>query len=168
MKKSSKDGFGIVVLGAVACAACCAGPLLAILGGLSLAGLASTLLVGAVGLAAFVAAGVAYIVVRETHIGRRRTEHGMELTFPNRADVEIDVRRFAVEEKRCCAFWGFDVTSDADTVPRGGVAGRARGVRDRGAQPRRGLHPAPALTQPGFGQGPSHLAAVGLEDAGNA
>lgn len=64
MKKSSKDGFGIVGLGAVACAACCAGPLLAILGGLSLAGLASTLLVGAVGLAVFVAAGVAYIVVR--------------------------------------------------------------------------------------------------------
>lgn len=54
--------------------------------------------------------------LREHHIDSRRTEHGMELTFPNRTDIDVDVRIFAVEEKRCCAFWGFDVTSDADTV----------------------------------------------------
>ncbi|GEM_PF-1690112 len=43
-----------------------------------------------------------------------RTEHGMLLRFPNRADIEDDLRRFAVDEKRCCQFWGFDVDGDAD------------------------------------------------------
>ena len=37
-------------LGAAACVACCAGPILAFLGGLGIAGLASTLLIGAAGL----------------------------------------------------------------------------------------------------------------------
>ena len=38
-----------------------------------------------------------------------RTEHGMLLHFPVRSDIETDLRRFAVDEKRCCEFWGFDV-----------------------------------------------------------
>jgi hypothetical protein len=41
-----------------------------------------------------------------------RTEHGMLLHFPNRADIEADLRRFAVDEKRCCQFWGFAVDTD--------------------------------------------------------
>jgi len=41
-----------------------------------------------------------------------RTEHGLLLHFPVDAEVEADVRRFAVDEKACCAFWGFDVTGD--------------------------------------------------------
>ena len=36
-----------------------------------------------------------------------RTEHGLLLHFPDRRDIDADLRRFAVEEKRCCAFWGF-------------------------------------------------------------
>ena len=38
-----------------------------------------------------------------------RTEHGLLLRFEPDADVEADLRRFAVDEKRCCRFWGFDV-----------------------------------------------------------
>jgi hypothetical protein len=41
-----------------------------------------------------------------------RTEHGMLLHFPNRPDIENDLRRFAVDEKRCCQFWGFAVDAD--------------------------------------------------------
>ncbi len=43
-----------------------------------------------------------------------RTAHGMLLHFPNRADVDADVRRFAVDEKQCCRFWGFAVVVDGD------------------------------------------------------
>ena len=46
-----------------------------------------------------------------------RTEHGLLLHFPARADIEADLRRFAVDEKRCCAFWGFAVdTSNGLTL----------------------------------------------------
>jgi hypothetical protein len=45
-----------------------------------------------------------------------RTEHGMLLRFPGRPEIEDDVRRFAVDEKRCCAFWGFAVEVTADEV----------------------------------------------------
>jgi hypothetical protein len=45
-----------------------------------------------------------------------RTEHGMLLRFPSRPDVEDDIRRFAVDEKRCCAFWGFAVETTGDEV----------------------------------------------------
>src|SRR3954470_24219393 len=48
-----------------------------------------------------------------------RTEHGMLLHFPHDADVAGDVRRFAVDEKRCCAFWGFEVsTNEAEILLR--------------------------------------------------
>jgi hypothetical protein len=42
-------------------------------------------------------------------LGVDRTEHGLVLHFPQRPDLEADVRRFTVEEKRCCQFWGFDI-----------------------------------------------------------
>ena len=47
-----------------------------------------------------------------------RTEHGILLRFPSHPEVEADVRRFAVDEKRCCGFWGFavDVTGDEVTL----------------------------------------------------
>ena len=38
-----------------------------------------------------------------------RTEHGLLLHFPPTADLEADLRQFAVDEKRCCQFWGFEV-----------------------------------------------------------
>jgi hypothetical protein len=40
-----------------------------------------------------------------------RTEHGLLLHFSNEPDFEADVRCFAVDEKRCCQFWGFEVGS---------------------------------------------------------
>jgi hypothetical protein len=45
-----------------------------------------------------------------------RTEHGLVLHFEKRPEVEADVRRFAVDEKRCCRFWGFAVHAAADDL----------------------------------------------------
>lgn len=38
-----------------------------------------------------------------------RTEHGLLLHFPDRPEVQADLVRFAVDEKRCCQFWGLAV-----------------------------------------------------------
>jgi mercuric ion transport protein len=57
-------GFRFLGIGAAACVACCAGPIVAVLGGLGVAGLASTLVIGGVGLVVTAAAVVAYAVVR--------------------------------------------------------------------------------------------------------
>lgn len=38
-----------------------------------------------------------------------RTDDGLLLGFPAGADVEADLRRFVVDEKRCCQFWGFEL-----------------------------------------------------------
>ncbi len=54
----------ILGLGAVACVACCAGPILAFLGGLSVAGLASTWFIGGAGLVIAAAAAVGFLLVR--------------------------------------------------------------------------------------------------------
>ena len=48
--------------------------------------------------------------------GLERTDHGLLLRFPNQPDIDEHVRAFTVEEKRCCAFWGFDVSADDDTI----------------------------------------------------
>jgi hypothetical protein len=45
-----------------------------------------------------------------------RTEHGLLLRFPNEPVIEADVRRFAVDEKRCCQFWGFDIDTTPDEI----------------------------------------------------
>jgi hypothetical protein len=57
-----------------------------------------------------------------------RTEHGMLLHFVNRADIDADLRRLAIEEKRCCQFWGFAVEA-AD----GGLTLRWEGPPDADA-----------------------------------
>jgi hypothetical protein len=64
VSKTSKDGFSILGLGAAACIACCAGPILAFLGGLSLAGAAATWFIGGAGLVVAGIAAVAYLYVR--------------------------------------------------------------------------------------------------------
>lgn len=65
-KRTAKEGLGIVGFGAAACVACCAGPILAFLGGVSVAGVASTWFFGIGGLliAAVAVAAVAVLVVR--------------------------------------------------------------------------------------------------------
>ena len=42
-----------------------------------------------------------------------RTEHGLLLHLPQSPAVEADLRRFTDDEKGCCAFWGFDLTTAA-------------------------------------------------------
>lgn len=46
----------------------------------------------------------------------QRTDTGLLLTFPRTDDIESDVRRFAVDEKRCCQFWGFAVLDSDDEL----------------------------------------------------
>lgn len=45
-----------------------------------------------------------------------RTEHGLVLHFPNTAELEGDVRRFATDEKHCCRFWGFEILTTGDAL----------------------------------------------------
>lgn len=44
--------------------------------------------------------------------GIDRTDTGLLLRFPARPDIDRDVRRFAVDEKACCRFWGFAIDTD--------------------------------------------------------
>jgi hypothetical protein len=48
--------------------------------------------------------------------GLDRSEHGLLLRFPNRAEVAGDLRRFVVDEKRCCEFWGFEITTTDEAL----------------------------------------------------
>ena len=57
-------GLKILGIGALACLGCCAGPVLAFLGGLSIAGLASATVIGAAGLIIAAGAFIAYLLVR--------------------------------------------------------------------------------------------------------
>lgn len=45
-----------------------------------------------------------------------RTADGVVLRFPRTADIEAEIAMFTVEEKACCAFWGFAVTIIDDAV----------------------------------------------------
>jgi len=40
-----------------------------------------------------------------------RTEYGLLLRFSDEPPIATDVQQFAVDEKRCCHFWGFEVGS---------------------------------------------------------
>jgi hypothetical protein len=52
-----------------------------------------------------------------THLDRlERTPHGLLLHFPNRPDIDAEVRRFTVEEKTCCRFWGFAIDTHDDRL----------------------------------------------------
>lgn len=45
-----------------------------------------------------------------------RTDDGILLHFPDHPDVGAEVASFTVEEKACCAFWGFAVDSTDDEI----------------------------------------------------
>ena len=45
-----------------------------------------------------------------------RTPTGLLLHFPEDEAVRADLATFAVDEKRCCQFWGFDVSDEANGV----------------------------------------------------
>ncbi len=52
-----------------------------------------------------------------THLTRLdRTPDGVLLHFPASPAVEAEIASFTVEEKACCAFWGFAVTATNDEV----------------------------------------------------
>ena len=78
MSQADRTGHGVLGLGVAACAVCCAGPILAFLGGLGLVGLASTFVIGWVGLLVVAATIVAYIVLR-----RRRASCAAPATTVN-------------------------------------------------------------------------------------
>ncbi len=86
---STRPGGGrtIIGLGALACVGCCAGPILAFLGGLGIAGLASTTFIGGAGLVATAAVATAYLIVR-----RRRTA-ACAATNPDVVPVAAPTRR---------------------------------------------------------------------------
>jgi hypothetical protein len=51
------------------------------------------------------------------HLTRvERTHDGILLHLPDHPDVSAEVVRFTVEEKACCAFWGFAVTTADDSI----------------------------------------------------
>jgi hypothetical protein len=54
--------------------------------------------------------------MRTTLVGIDRSEHGLLLEFPRTDAIDADLRRFAVDEKRCCQFWGFAVVESDDTL----------------------------------------------------
>jgi hypothetical protein len=85
MKQARTDGLSILGVGTAACVACCAGPILAILGGLSLAGLASTLLIGTTGLVA--AAALAPLLVT------RRRRNNCPVSDDSPTPVDAPTRR---------------------------------------------------------------------------
>lgn len=59
-----RSPLGVVGFGVAACVACCAGPLLAFLGGATIAGLAGTMFLGGAGAVVAVLAAVAFVTVR--------------------------------------------------------------------------------------------------------
>ena len=69
-------------------------------------------------------AGAAEVPRRIDEIERLRTnvirvehgERGMLLHFPNRPELAEDVRRFTLDEKQCCQFWGFDIAAVGDEL----------------------------------------------------
>jgi hypothetical protein len=64
MRTSDRQGFRLLGVGAAACVACCAGPILAFLGGLGVVGLAGTLVVGAGALVLVAVAAAGALAVR--------------------------------------------------------------------------------------------------------
>ena len=60
---------------------------------------------------------IAQIEALREHMTRvDRTGHGLLLRFPNTAEIEAGVRRFATDEKGCCQFWGFDIKADGEAL----------------------------------------------------
>jgi hypothetical protein len=54
-------------------------------------------------------------VIERLHSARtgvERTEHGLRLRFPDRPDTAAELGAFVVDEKACCQFWGFALSTD--------------------------------------------------------
>lgn len=68
--------------------------------------------------------------LRSNALGVERTEHGLLISFANRDDAATDLRRFAVEEQRCCQFWGFEVLRNEELTLRWDGPPAAREIID--------------------------------------
>lgn len=80
------------------------------------------------------------------HLDRlERTDHGLRLHFPPAEGLEADLRRFADDEKRCCQFWGFDVSTDPGLSLRWDAPPSAAELVDRLEQFFTGTEPASSL-----------------------
>ena len=64
-RSDRKEGFNLLGVGAVACVVCCAGPIVGVLGGISLGGFASTAVIGWAGLVIAIVAGTAWFIARQ-------------------------------------------------------------------------------------------------------
>lgn len=82
-RRGIRDAGGVLAFGAAACVACCAGPLLAFLGGVSILGFASTTVIGVVGVVVGVVALVTFLLVRR----RRATASCAAASGPVRVDL---------------------------------------------------------------------------------
>lgn len=82
---SNKEGIALVGVGAAACAACCAGP---ILGFLAAIGLGT-----AAGFAVFGSAGLVIAVIATLYVLRRRRARAASCRASSPAEVEIGSRR---------------------------------------------------------------------------
>jgi hypothetical protein len=93
LSEAKRDGLGILGLGAVACAACCVGPIVAFFGGLGVVGIAGTMLFGAAGIGIVAIAAAALHAVRRRRAGRACP--------PNRAEpVTVGPPTRRVKEQR--------------------------------------------------------------------
>ena len=45
-----------------------------------------------------------------------RTPDGLTLHFPNTTAVVEDVRQLTIDEKGCCQFWGFEISSTPQQI----------------------------------------------------
>ena len=45
-----------------------------------------------------------------------RTENGLLLHFPNDRAMDAALRQFAVDEKGCCQFWGFNIETEQSQI----------------------------------------------------
>ena len=87
MTDTRHSGLSMLGFGVAACAACCAGPILALLGGLSVAGLASIAVIGVAGLVIAAVGAAAYLVVlrrRAATAGRGPSHEDVAVAGPTR------------------------------------------------------------------------------------
>ncbi len=69
--------------------------------------------------------------MRATLESVERTPYGVVLTLPGTAGNVADLRRFAADEKRCCQFWGFEVTERPKARLRWDAPPELAGYMDR-------------------------------------
>ncbi len=84
---SRRENAGILGFGAVACAACCAGPILAFVGGLAAVSLGAAVLVGSVGLAIAAIVVMVYVVWRRKHATTCDVAVAVSVAAPTRRET---------------------------------------------------------------------------------